>query len=39
MKKISILVPETAVVEAVADPQYLFKTVNQLSAISYQLSA
>lgn len=29
MKHISILVPETAVVEAVADPRYLFTVVNQ----------
>jgi transcriptional regulator GlxA family with amidase domain len=29
MINISILVPETAVVEAVADPHYLFSTVNQ----------
>jgi transcriptional regulator GlxA family with amidase domain len=29
MKNISILVPETAVVEAVADPHYMFNAVNQ----------
>lgn len=29
MKSVSILVPETAVVEAVADPLYMFKAVNQ----------
>lgn len=29
MKNVSILVPETAVIEAVADPRYLFKVVNQ----------
>lgn len=29
MKHISILVPETAVIEAVADPHYLFTTVNK----------
>jgi transcriptional regulator GlxA family with amidase domain len=29
MKNVSILVPETAVIEAVADPKYLFKAVNQ----------
>ncbi len=29
MKHISILVPETAVVEAIADPRYLFTAVNQ----------
>lgn len=28
MKSISILVPETAVIEAVADPHYMFKAVN-----------
>ena len=30
MKNVSILVPETAVIEAVADPHYMFKAVNQL---------
>ena len=29
MKNVSILVPETAVIEAVADPLYMFKEVNQ----------
>lgn len=29
MKKVSILVPQTAVIEAVADPHYMFKAVNQ----------
>lgn len=29
MKKVSILVPETAIIEAVADPCYMFKAVNQ----------
>jgi transcriptional regulator GlxA family with amidase domain len=29
MKKVAILVPETAVVEAVADPRYLFTAVNE----------
>lgn len=29
MKKITILVPESAVIESVADPQYLFTTANQ----------
>lgn len=29
MKKVSILVPESAVIEAVADPHYMFKAVNQ----------
>lgn len=34
MKNISILVPETAVVEAVADPHYMFKAVNQFLVAS-----
>ncbi|HEV7781941.1 MAG TPA: helix-turn-helix domain-containing protein [Chitinophagaceae bacterium] len=29
MKNVSILVPETAVIEAIADPRYMFKAVNQ----------
>jgi transcriptional regulator GlxA family with amidase domain len=29
MKNVSILVPETAVIEAIADPNYMFKAVNQ----------
>lgn len=29
MKKVAILVPHTAVIEAVADPRYLFQAVNQ----------
>ncbi|WP_177733907.1 GlxA family transcriptional regulator [Flavobacterium inviolabile] len=29
MKNVSILVPETAVLQAIADPQYLFSAVNQ----------
>lgn len=29
MKNISILVPETAVIEAIADPHYMFNAVNQ----------
>ncbi len=29
MKSVSILVPETAVIEAVADPHYMFRAVNQ----------
>ena len=29
MKNISILVPETAVIEAIADPRYVFRVVNQ----------
>ncbi len=28
MKNVSILVPETAVIEAIADPRYMFKAVN-----------
>ena len=34
MKHISILVPETAVIEAVADPNYMFKAVNQFLEMS-----
>jgi len=34
MKSVSILVPETAVVEAVADPYYMFKAVNQFLEVS-----
>lgn len=34
MKNVTILVPETAVVEAVADPHYMFKAVNQFLQIS-----
>src|SRR5436190_902023 len=29
MKHVSIVIPETAVIEAVADPRYMFTTVNQ----------
>lgn len=29
MKKVTIIVPETAVIEAVADPHYMFRAVNQ----------
>src|SRR5688572_2088779 len=29
MKTVSIIIPETAVIEAVADPHYMFKAVNQ----------
>ncbi|WP_395076555.1 GlxA family transcriptional regulator [Flavobacterium sp.] len=29
MKNVAILVPETAVIEAIADPNYMFKAVNQ----------
>ena len=34
MKNISILVPETAVIEAVADPHYIFKAVNQFLQVA-----
>lgn len=34
MKNVCILVPETAVVEAVADPHYMFKAVNQFLVAS-----
>ena len=34
MKKISILVPENSVMQAIADPQYLFSAVNQFMAVS-----
>ena len=34
MKNVTILVPETAVVEAVADPHYIFKAVNQFLQMS-----
>jgi transcriptional regulator GlxA family with amidase domain len=34
MKHVSILIPETAVIEAVADPHYMFKAVNQFLAAS-----
>jgi transcriptional regulator GlxA family with amidase domain len=34
MKNISILVPETAVIEAVADPHYMFNAVNQFLEVS-----
>jgi transcriptional regulator GlxA family with amidase domain len=29
MKNVSIIIPETAVIEAIADPHYMFKAVNQ----------
>ena len=29
MKKVSILIPQTAIIEAVADPHYMFNAVNQ----------
>ncbi len=32
MKKVSILVPESSVMQAIADPQYLFTAVNQFLA-------
>jgi transcriptional regulator GlxA family with amidase domain len=34
MKNVSILVPETAVIEAVADPHYMFKAVNQFLQVA-----
>jgi len=34
MKHVSIIVPETAVIEAVADPRYLFTVINQFLAVS-----
>jgi transcriptional regulator GlxA family with amidase domain len=34
MKKVSILVPESSVLQAIADSQYLFSTVNQFMVMS-----
>lgn len=34
MKKVSILIPESSVLQAIADPQYLFSAVNQFMAAS-----
>jgi transcriptional regulator GlxA family with amidase domain len=34
MKHVSILVPESSVMQAIADPQYLFSAVNQFLAVS-----
>jgi transcriptional regulator GlxA family with amidase domain len=34
MKKVSILVPESSVLQAIADPQYLFSAVNEFMVIS-----
>jgi transcriptional regulator GlxA family with amidase domain len=34
MKNVSILVPESSVMQAIADPQYLFSTVNQFLTVS-----
>jgi len=34
MKNVSILVPELSVMQAIADPQYLFTAVNQFLAVS-----
>ncbi|MES2431005.1 MAG: helix-turn-helix domain-containing protein [Bacteroidota bacterium] len=34
MKNIAILVPETAVIEAIADPQYMFNAVNQFLVVA-----
>lgn len=36
MKHISILVPENSVMQAIADPQYLFSAVNQFRAVQGQ---
>jgi transcriptional regulator GlxA family with amidase domain len=33
MKKVSILVPESSVIQAIADPQYLFSAVNQFMTV------
>ena len=34
MKKVSILVPESSVMQAIADPQYLFTAVNRFLTVS-----
>jgi transcriptional regulator GlxA family with amidase domain len=34
MKRVSILVPESSVMQAIADPQYLFSAVNQFMAVA-----
>ena len=34
MKNVSILVPESSVMQAIADPRYLFSAVNQFLAVS-----
>ncbi len=34
MKNVSILVPESSVIQAIADPQYLFSVVNQFLAMN-----
>jgi transcriptional regulator GlxA family with amidase domain len=34
MKKVSILVPEKSVMQAIADPQYLFSAVNQFMVVA-----
>ncbi|MCW3127077.1 MAG: AraC family transcriptional regulator [Bacteroidetes bacterium] len=34
MKNVSILVPESSVVQAIVDPQYLFHTVNQILTVA-----
>jgi len=33
MKHVSILVPEQSVLQAIADPQYLFSAVNQFLSV------
>ena len=34
MKKVSILVPESSVMQAIADPQYLFSAVNNFLLVA-----
>ncbi|HEY0896634.1 MAG TPA: AraC family transcriptional regulator, partial [Sphingobacteriaceae bacterium] len=34
MKNVSILVPESSVMQAIADPRYLFSAVNQFLTVS-----
>jgi putative intracellular protease/amidase len=34
MKNVSILVPENSIMQAIADPQYLFSAVNQFLVVS-----
>ena len=38
MKNVSILVLETAVIEAIADPNYMFKAVNQFLQVAGTVS-
>ena len=37
MKRVSILVPESSVLQAIADPQYLFSAVNQFMVMSVKM--